>query len=74
MAAGAVAQRPHVDVEQSLALIEKGQQMAGHFPSGEDLEAARKLLAGEVSREDAFAELDARIATFVEQERAAGRA
>ena len=53
---------PVVDVEQSLALIEKGQQLAGHFPDAEDMDRARRVLTGELSPEDARAEMHAALA------------
>jgi hypothetical protein len=59
-----------IDVEQSLAAIEKGQQLAGHFPSAEDMEAARKILTGEITPEEAEADLQAALARIVEAERA----
>lgn len=43
-----------------LAEIEKGQQLAGHFPTATDMERARQILTGEVSPEDAVAALEAR--------------
>lgn len=49
-------ERP-IDVENVLAEIEKGQQLAGHFPDGEALERARRVLVGETSIEDARDEL-----------------
>lgn len=49
-------ERP-IDVENGMAEIEKGQQLAGHFPDGEALERARRVLVGETSIEDARDEL-----------------
>ena len=46
-----------VDVEQSMAVIEKGQQLAGHYPSTEDLSRARRVLTGELTPEAARAEM-----------------
>lgn len=42
---------------EAMAQIEKGQQMAGHHPDGEALERARRVLAGELTRDDAIAEI-----------------
>ena len=49
-----------VDVDQDMAQIEKGQQLAGHFPNSEALERARDVLLGQRSIDDAFAELEAK--------------
>ncbi len=48
-----------VELENALAGIEKGQQLAGHFPDGEDMDRARRILTGELSAEDARNELAA---------------
>lgn len=64
---------PAVDVEQSLALIEKGQQLAGHFPDAEDMEAARRILTGEVTAEEARAEMNEKLARIVAEEQAMSR-
>lgn len=61
----------YVNVDQALAAIEKGQQLAGHFPDAEDLDRARRILTGELSPEDARAELRESLARLVEEERAA---
>lgn len=42
---------------RSLALIEKGQELAGHHPSSEALDRARRVLDGEISAERARIEL-----------------
>ncbi|WP_420367162.1 hypothetical protein [Curtobacterium sp. L1-20] len=49
-----------IDVEREMALIEKGQQLAGHFPNEEALGRARRILEGTLSPEDARAELAAK--------------
>lgn len=49
-----------IDVEQEMALIEKGQQLAGHFPDAEALGRARRILEGTLSPEDARAEVAAK--------------
>lgn len=59
-----------VDVDQALAVIEKGQQLAGHFPDAEDLDRARRILTDELTPEDARAELRASLARLAEEERA----
>jgi hypothetical protein len=50
----------HVDVDQEMAMIEKGQQLAGHFPDADALGRARRGLEGTLTEADAFAELDAK--------------
>ncbi|MBW3068119.1 MULTISPECIES: hypothetical protein [Actinomyces] len=64
---------PIVDVEQSLALIEKGQQLAGHFPDAEDMGRARRILTGELSPEAARAEVRDALARLSANECATGR-
>jgi hypothetical protein len=49
-----------VDVDQEMALVEKGQQLAGHFPNTEALGRARRILEGTLSPEDARAEVAAK--------------
>lgn len=49
-------ERP-VDVVNVMAEIEKGQQLAGHFPDGDALERARRVLVGEIAEEDAMREI-----------------
>ena len=60
-----------IDVDQAMAVVEKGQQLAGHFPSAEDLDRARRVLVGELSVDAARAEMHAALAQLVEEERAA---
>ncbi|MBD8611843.1 hypothetical protein IFT77_15245 [Frigoribacterium sp. CFBP 13729] len=50
----------HLDVDQEMAMIEKGQQLAGHFPDADALGRARRVLEGTLSEADAYAELDAK--------------
>ncbi len=45
------------DVELAMAEVEKGQQLAGHFPDAEALGRARRVLTGDISPEGARAEL-----------------
>ncbi|HOV99873.1 MAG TPA: hypothetical protein PLY19_00225 [Rhodoglobus sp.] len=49
-------ERP-IDVENVMAEIEKGQQLAGHFPDADALARARLVLAGEISEDDAMREV-----------------
>ncbi|WP_241987487.1 hypothetical protein [Cryobacterium sp. MDB2-33-2] len=49
-----------IDVDQTMAMIEKGQQLAGHFPDAEALGRARRLLEGELTVAEGYAELDAK--------------
>jgi hypothetical protein len=58
-------------VEQSMAAIEKGQQLAGHYPSADALDSARRILTGELSPEDGELELNAALAQLVERARSA---
>jgi len=46
-----------IDIDEAMAQIEKGQQMAGHFPDGEALDRARRVLTGQTTRDDAIAEI-----------------
>jgi hypothetical protein len=46
------------ELEARMAEIEKGQQLAGHFPSDEALGRARKILTGELTPEEAYAEVE----------------
>lgn len=47
-------------VENDLEMIEKAQQLAGHFPNDEALDRARRVLEGETTSSEAYAELDAK--------------
>jgi hypothetical protein len=49
----------HLDVDQEMAMIEKGQQLVGHFPDADALGRARRVLEGTLSEADAYAELAA---------------
>lgn len=51
---------PEPEVEQTLAAIEKGQRLAGHFPSDEAVDRARRVLQGDTTLTDARAELAAK--------------
>ncbi|UQB17879.1 hypothetical protein [Clavibacter nebraskensis] len=48
---------PTVDVEQGMALVEKAQQLAGHFPNAEALARARGVLEGTMTEDEARAEV-----------------
>jgi hypothetical protein len=61
--------RPDIDVEQAMAVIEKGQQLAGHFPSAETMARARQVLTGEVTPDAARVEMHKALARIVAEER-----
>jgi len=46
-----------IDGENAMAEIEKGQQLAGHFPGSESLDLARRILIGDTSSEQARDEI-----------------
>lgn len=48
------------EVEKLMAELEKGQQLAGHFPSAEVLNRSRRVLTGEITQDEADAEVDAK--------------
>lgn len=60
----------NVFVEQALAVIEKGHQLAGHFPSEAMMDRARRVLDGRLSAADAEAEMNDALARIVSRERA----
>ena len=45
------------EAEVRLVGIDKAQQLAGHSPSNEALDRARRILIGELSRDGAIAEI-----------------
>lgn len=49
-----------VDVEQVMAEVEKGQQLAGHFPNATALERGRRVFLEEMTEDEAYSELDAK--------------
>lgn len=49
-----------IDVEQEMALVEKAQQLAGHFPDAEALGRARRILEGTMTEDEARAEVAAK--------------
>lgn len=51
-----------VDVDQTMAMIEKSQRLAGHFPDAEALGRARRVIDGEITADQAYDELDAKYA------------
>lgn len=51
------------ELQNVLAMVEKGQQLAGHFPSDEDMAAARRILTEEATYE---AEVAAAVETYRE--------
>lgn len=59
---------PHIDIEQALAVIEKGQQLAGHYPSVETMARARQVLTGELTPEAARVEMNKALARIVAEE------
>ena len=48
-----------LNTDNALAFVEKSQQLAGHFPDADALNRARRVLTGELTYEEAQAELDA---------------
>lgn len=57
------------EVERALALIEKGAQLGGNHPEPSAMELARRVLTGELSPEDARAELNEALQKIVKQEK-----
>ena len=49
-----------LDVDREAAMVEKGQQLAGHFPDAEAMERGRRVLEGDLSADDAYAEIAAK--------------
>jgi hypothetical protein len=47
-------------LDRLMAEVEKGQQLAGHFPDAEALERGRRVATGETSIDDARVEIDAK--------------
>lgn len=66
---GGVGEPRHHDVPQAMAVIEKGQQLAGHFPSSCALRRAQRILTGELSPAEAEREMNAALKRVVERER-----
>lgn len=46
-----------IDVDQAMAEVEKGQQLAGHFPNERALTQGRRVLLGKLSADEAVAEV-----------------
>lgn len=59
----------NVSIEQALAAIEKGHQLAGHFPSEAMMDRARRVLDGRLTAADAEAEMNDALARIVSRER-----
>ncbi len=51
---------PTVDVEQGMAIVEKAQRLAGHFPNAEALGRAWNVLEGTMTADEARAEVAAK--------------
>ncbi|SDZ48329.1 hypothetical protein [Herbiconiux ginsengi] len=49
-----------LDPDREMAMVEKGQQLAGHFPDAEALERGRRVLDGDLTVEEARAEIAAK--------------
>lgn len=60
--------QPPVDIDRAIALVRKGQQLAGHFPSETALDRARRVLSGELSPADAEAEMQIALQRIVDDE------
>lgn len=60
--------RPDLNVEQGMAVIEKGQQLAGHFPNAETMSRVLKVLTGELSPEEARAGMNEALARIADEE------
>jgi len=59
-----------VDVEQAMAMIEKIQQLGGHRPDAEALGRARRMLEGELTYDQARAEVAAKYGVPIPPSRA----
>lgn len=51
-----------LDIDHEAAMVEKGQQLAGHFPDAEAMERGVRVFEGSLSAEDAYAEIAAKYA------------
>jgi len=58
-----------LDIDNALTFVEKSQQLAGHFPDADALDRAHRMLTGELTYEEALAELDAMNHTDSEADR-----
>lgn len=61
-------------VRRSLALIEKGHQLEGKQPDAESLDRARRVLAGELSADDAREEMTRALQSLASREKGPGLA
>lgn len=50
---------PNLELDEVMAEIEKGQQLAGHFPDDVALNRARRILTGRLTEQQAWTEIDA---------------
>ena len=48
------------ELDNVLAQIEKGHQLAGHCPDDDAMDRARRILTGETTEDEAYAELHAK--------------
>jgi len=48
------------NLESRMIEIEKGQQLGGHYPDADALGRARRILTGEITEEEALAEIEAK--------------
>ncbi|MCL2423210.1 MAG: hypothetical protein FWD11_04855 [Micrococcales bacterium] len=55
--------------QNALACVEKGQQLAGHFPSRQDMERARRIATDEVTTTQAEAEMQTALQDLVDSAR-----
>ncbi|WIB72626.1 antitoxin VbhA family protein [Curtobacterium sp. MCBD17_026] len=60
-------------VEQTMAMIEKSQQLAGHFPDAEALARARGILDGSLTYDEAAAQLEAKYGVPIRRSERASR-
>jgi hypothetical protein len=56
------------DVERAVALIRKGSELGGHNLDDASIDRARRILTGELSEEDARAEMNAALAALARNE------
>lgn len=61
-----------VELQRALSMIEKGHQLEGQQLDAEMLDRAKRILTGEISPEEARAELTESLKMIVESERADG--
>ncbi|WP_104133056.1 hypothetical protein [Cryobacterium sp. M91] len=49
-----------IELEKRMVEIAKGHELAGYHPDGDALDRAKRILTGELSEADAWAEIDAK--------------